>query len=215
MAMEKAHIYNADDPKGKTITVMFNPPELKISSSNNYADTKSPGDSKDKKQFVGGNNDTMTVTLFFEYSRLEGEERVKADQAGSGIRYVTDPIIALARIPKDKKIPPKLVFYWGNEFYFPCVILSIEQKYEYFDSSGNPLRAELTVKFQRHEPAMPAALGLMTTRITKKMTNVLAGMDHTSLSKTPTDWRKAEIFANGSSDPMSFQNESMVGTNIR
>jgi len=215
MAMERARIYNMEDTNSKPITVMFNPPELKISSSNNYADTKSPGDSKEKKQFVGKNNDTMTVVLLFDYSRLESAERAKADEAKNGIRYVTDPIIDLAKIPKNKKVPPMLVFNWGKEFYFPCVILSIEQKYEYFNSAGNPLRAELTVKFQRHEPAEPSAIALKVADKLSSFTKIVEGMDHTSMSETKTEWRKEEIFANGSVDPMAFQNETMVGMNIR
>ena len=213
MAMEKAEIQSAENPANQTYTVMFNPPELKITSSNSYADTKSPGDSKEKKQFVGKNNDTMTVVLFFDCTRKGSEEYQKAIESKKGIRYATDPIIELAKIPKNKKVPPMLVFAWGEEFFFPCVILSIDQKYEFFDSAGNPLRAELTIKFQRHEPAEPYAAAAKKAK-KLKMQKILEGMDHTSLSENKTEWRKEELFASGSCDPMTFQNGSMVGTII-
>jgi len=210
MALEKAQIINSEDPNSKPIVVMFNPPELKVSSSNNYADTKAPGNSKEKKQFIGKNNDELTVVLFFDATRMDKSLRESVDPYGVGIYAYVDPILQLGRIQKNKKTPPKLVFAWGSE-YFPCVILSIDQKYDYFDSAGIAQRAELTIKFQRHEPEEEAPAAKAKPSITK--TIVKAGEDLTCFCYDPKDWRIVAE-ANNIDNPLVCENGGLTGLAI-
>ena len=208
MALEKARIINLENPNSTDISVMFNPPELKIKSSNNYADTKAPGDSKEKKQFVGRNNDVMTVVLFFDATRMDEATKNKMDPYGLGARAYVNPILELGKIEKDKKKPPQLAFAWGME-YFPCVILSIEQKYEYFDSSGIAQRAELTIQFQYHDPEEEKAPAAQTKPAAKKAT-VKAGEYAASFCADPKDWRGV-CTQNNINNPFTFENGAMVG----
>ena len=215
MALEKARIENLDDPKSKPIVVMYNPPELKISSSNNYADTKAPGDSKEKKQFVSKNNDILTVTLFFDGARMEKDLGGSLDPYGlgssTGVYAYIDPILHLSRIPKNKKMPPQLVFAWGSE-YFPCVIASVEQKLDYFDANGIAQRAELTVKFQRNDPeeATPVA----KPKAADKKTTVKEGEDLTCFCYDPKEWRIVAV-ANDIDNPLACLNGEMTGQTIQ
>jgi len=210
MALEKAQIINTEDPNSKPIVVMFNPPELNISSSNNYADTKAPGDSKEKKQFISKNNDILTVSLFFDGTRMDKKLSESVDPYGLGIYAYVDPILQLGKIQKNKKIPPRLVFAWGSE-YFPCVILSIEQKYDYFDSAGCAQRAELTIKFQRHEPdeETPA----VKSKPAEKKATVKAGEDLTCFCYDPKQWRIVAE-SNNIDNPLAFENGEMTGQAI-
>ena len=210
MALEKAQIINTEDPNSKPIVVMYNPPELKITSSNSYADTKAPGESKEKKQFIGKNNDVLTVVLFFDGTRMDQKLRESVDPFGIGIYAYVDPILKLGQIEKNKKTPPKLMFAWGSEL-FPCVILSIEQKYDYFDSTGCAQRAELTIKFQRHEPEeeKPAA----KPKAAANKATVKAGDDLTCFCYDPKEWRVVAV-SNNIDNPLTCENGEMTGQSI-
>ena len=81
MPMEKAKIINTEKG-GETIEVMYNPPSLKILSSNSYADAKTPGKNQDDTQYLGNNNDILTVELFFDTTR-RGREPVEVRGAGA------------------------------------------------------------------------------------------------------------------------------------
>lgn len=164
MGLEKARIVyeveNKDDKKAKTdakdkktlkrIDVMFNPSSLKIRSATKYSDPK-PINTRGKElkalqleQFLRVENDVLTVELFFDTTR----EGINARD----VRVVVLPILALAKAPKGGKLPPKLVFAWGG-FSFPCVISSIDQTYDYFDSSGRALRATLAITLIGCDPS--------------------------------------------------------------
>lgn len=137
----------ANNDKRKTVTkridVMFNPSTMKIRSATAYSDPKAPNAKAEDlnknprlKQFLRVENDILTIELFFDTTR---EGRNARD-----VRTVVKPILNLAKTPKGGDMPPILVFAWG-EFSFPCVISSIDQTYEYFDSSGRALRATLNM----------------------------------------------------------------------
>jgi phage protein U len=140
MPIEKAKIVNTEKAGHEPIEVMFNPPSLKLNSSNSYADLKTPGGNQEQQQYIKTNPDTLTVELFFDTTRQ-----------GKDVTTVVNPIIELTKVSKATKEPPKLIFAWG-EFSFPCVITSVDHLYDYFNSSGQALRAMLTVKFRRCEP---------------------------------------------------------------
>jgi len=124
----------------KRIDVMFNPSSLKIKSITKYSDPKpiNNRDIKGLEQFLRVENEILTVELFFDTTREGMNAR--------GVRSVVQPILDLAKAPKVNELPPKLVFAWGD-FDFPCVISSIDQTYDYFDSAGRALRATLVVTF--------------------------------------------------------------------
>ena len=205
MPLEKAMIINPAKPK-EPHKVIYNPPSLKIASSNTYADLKNPGGALDKQQFVKNNCDVLTVDLFFDITRqpLDPENPTKLY---TDVRELVNPILALAKVPKDKKEPPKLKFAWG-QFSFDCVIISIDHTYDYFSSSGNALRATLNVKFRRVEPAAAAPAKAAADTAAKKV--VEAGQDVVCFCADPKDWRSV-CEANNIDNPFLVSSGEMVG----
>jgi len=203
MAMEKAMIINTDNA-GQKFEVMYNPPSLNITSSNSYADMNTPGGNQEKQQYIKGNSDVLSVELFFDTTR-----------SGKNVRDEVDPILDLGRVTKGAKEPPKLKFAWGA-YTFDCVILSIDHTYDYFNSSGQALRASLKIKFQRIEPAGASAnTSLSSSLFDVVKTEVLkVGQDLTGLCDVPTDWRKiAEL--NNIDNPLLVCAGDMVGQVIK
>jgi len=216
MPMEKAKIINTEKG-GATIDVMYNPPSLKITSSNVYADAKTPGKNQEETSYMGNNNDILSVELFFDTTR---RDKATTDALGSSadVRKLVNPILELSKVPKDKQTakgekPPKLVFAWGA-YTFDCVIVSIDHTYDYFNSSGQAQRATLAMKLQRIEPS-EAANKLDENKLVNTVTKevVKAGQDITSFSEDPTEWREvAEL--NELDNPNLLAIGAMVGTSI-
>ena len=203
MGLEKARIVyeveNKDDKKAKTdakdkktlkrIDVMFNPASLKIRSATKYSDPK-PINTKGKElkelqQFLRVENDVLTVELFFDTTREGMNAR--------DVRVVVLPILALAKAPKGGKLPPKLVFAWGG-FSFPCVISSIDQTYDYFDSSGRALRATLAITLIGCDPSpkkdeKPAAAAKGGKKETKIKDGEKLPEAATRTNGDPQEWR--------------------------
>lgn len=204
MPLDKARIVKPGKTKNETIYVMFNPPSMKITSTNKYADQKTPGGSQEKQQFIKKNNDILAIDFFFDTTR-----------EGKDVSAKVEPILELAKVPKNAKEPPRLEFAWGN-FSFPCIITSIEHTYDYFNSSGHALRATLSVKFLRCEPeesldgepaAKKAASKAAKTEVVK------AGQDITCFCSNSSEWRKVAE-QNNIDNPLLFDLGEMVGQSI-
>ena len=133
----------------KRIDVMFNPSSLKIRSATRYSDPKEinakkdPEEFKKLQQFLRVENDILTVELFFDTTRKDSKVR--------DVRTVVKPILDLAKPGKGNSLPPTMKFAWGD-FIFPCVISSIDQTYDYFDSAGHALRATLAMTLLGYDP---------------------------------------------------------------
>ena len=203
LTMEKARIINKEKPGLEAIEVMFNPPTLKISSSNSYADSKTPGtDKKEKQQYIKTNSDMLTVELFFDTTRTN-----------SDVRAVVQPILELTKVDKTTKEPPNLIFAWGS-LNFDCIIISIDHSYEYFNSDGNAMRATLSVKFKSSEPKSAVKEEPLKAAAKKVKTVVVkAGQNCTCIceGKPPEDWREiAEL--NELDNPLASQ--ELVGQTL-
>src|SRR5262249_25108999 len=46
--------------------------------------------------------------------------------------------------------PPRLLFVWGS-LVFPCMLQSVTQRFDYFNTMGMPLRARLSVNLKGHD----------------------------------------------------------------
>jgi len=230
MAIAKAKI-NIVGENNKSIEVMFNPPSLKIASFNQYTDPKSTSVDKTSispPQFIRTNPDILTVDLFFDTTREK-----------TSVSEKVNPILALAKSPGEEtkktnktvngkveieestvnKKPPKLTFAWGG-FLFPCIIESIDQTYDYFDSQGQALRAMLSIKFRRCELDEQPQQDPVTTpakkqaeKPTKKET-VKAGDNLQTFCSDEKNWRPtAEI--NNIDNPNVFYTGMMRGMLIK
>lgn len=139
MPLTKALIINTDAKPPLPIPVMFNPPEYQLQKTNQFAEVGIPGLGSSLLQFVRGSAQTLTMELFFDTT----------DQ-GIDVRLITELVLALTDIDSEKHAPPSLLFVWGS-LVFPCVLESVTQKFEHFNTRGMPLRARLTVTFKGHD----------------------------------------------------------------
>ena len=207
MPLAKAFIVNTEKTEFEPIKVMFNPPSLKIKSATRYADSKTLGVTQEKLQFIKKDNDVLTVELFFDTTHN-----------GTNVSSLVDPILELTKVAKGAESPPKLVFAWG-EFNFPCIIVAIDQNYDYFDSMGRALRATLVVTFLRCEPEEEApAKDDSSAKEEGTAATVKSGQNLSDLvnenTGDPKNWRPTAK-ENNISNPLEFNQGSMVGKTVK
>jgi len=145
MALEKATITNLHTRE--MIPVMFNPAEYSLDAGNSFAEIGIPGLSAPPLQYVRGNSQQLRMELFFDTTnpRRDGGQATTSRD----VRQETVRITSLLDQDPDLKAPPPLLFAWGK-FNFRCVLESVSQRFTLFLSSGEPVRATLTVSFKQY-----------------------------------------------------------------
>lgn len=127
------------------IKVMYNPAEFTIETKNQFQRTSMPGLQAPVTQFISGETQTVSFSLFFDtYEK-------KTD-----VRNHTKEVVDLLAIKGDLHAPPICVFRWGgpiksNKSEFVGVIDSCSQKYTMFLESGVPVRATLTLSVSEYQ----------------------------------------------------------------
>lgn len=194
------------DPSGNSkgeIPCMFNPPEISLSKSAEWATTKTAKNDVSVVDFTGGKAASLSMKLFFDTT-----------STGEDVRKHTDRLLALTLIDpespnKDKPQPPLCKFVWGKIISFTAYVPSVSLSFTMFLPDGTPVRAEASVTFQQFkddkifEPQNP------TSRSEARKTRiVLAGetLDLIAYQEygDPAKWRHiAET--NNLSDPLDLQ----------
>jgi nucleoid-associated protein YgaU len=121
------------------IPVMFNPPEYQLQVTNQFAEVGIPGLGSSLLQFVRGSARTLTMELFFDTTDL-----------GIDVRVHTGLVLGLTSLNSETHAPPPLLFVWGS-LIFPCVLESVTQTFDFFNTLGMPLRARLNVTLKEHD----------------------------------------------------------------
>ena len=137
MAFTKALII--DSVTRIPIPVMFNPPEYQLQVTNQFAEVGIPGLGSSLLQFVRGSARTLTMELFFDTTDL-----------GIDVRVHTGLVLGLTSLNSETHAPPPLLFVWGS-LIFPCVLESVTQTFDFFNTLGMPLRARLNVTLKEHD----------------------------------------------------------------
>ena len=137
MAFTKALII--DSVSRIPIPVMFNPPEYQLQVTNQFAEVGIPGLGSSLLQFVRGSARTLTMELFFDTTDL-----------GIDVRVHTGLVLGLTSLNSETHAPPPLLFVWGS-LIFPCVLESVTQTFDFFNTLGMPLRARLNVTLKEHD----------------------------------------------------------------
>jgi nucleoid-associated protein YgaU len=150
MALTKAII--EIDPRDRgpnlppSITVQFNPAEYALTKGAQIAEIAIPGIDSPILQFVRGQNEKLTLELFFDTTA-----------AGMGlapvvdVRTLTQPVYQLVKIQGSTHAPPRVRFVWGHGLSFRAVVESVTQKFTVFNPVGIPLRATLSVAFREYK----------------------------------------------------------------
>jgi nucleoid-associated protein YgaU len=128
------------------VTVMYNPKELTLDSSTQFQRSAMPGLQAPVTQFVSGQAQTMSLSLFFDtYEK-------KTD-----VREETKKLTNLLKIDPKIHAPPVCMFEWGGPLsaepgqMFKGVFDKISQKFTMFLDSGIPVRATLTVNISEFQ----------------------------------------------------------------
>jgi hypothetical protein len=145
MALEKALITNLD--KNEKVEVLFNPEEYTIHKDNNFAQVGVPGLRSPLLQFINGNLKTLEMELLVDTLEGHGPGGQSVNKAGDDVRKITKKITGLMDINPETHAPPLLMFTWGRDFSFRCVLARAGERFIMFRQDGTPLRARLQVTF--------------------------------------------------------------------
>jgi nucleoid-associated protein YgaU len=126
------------------ITVQFNPTEYTLSKGAQIAEISIPGIDSPLLQFIHGQNEKLTLDLFFD-TTPQG-----MDEGAQDVRDQTRAIYQLVKMQPQTHAPPVIRFSWGS-LSFKAIVESVQQKFTLFSPQGMPLRATLSVSFREYK----------------------------------------------------------------
>src|SRR5215208_6356027 len=107
----------------RLIPVQFNPTEYTLEKGAQIAEIAIPGIDSPILQFVRGQNEKLTLELFFDTTQSG-----MGEQAVRDVRELTDPVYQLVKIQSKTHAPPRIRFIWGKGLSFRAIVESIQQK---------------------------------------------------------------------------------------
>lgn len=128
------------------IPVQFNPGEYTLQKGAQIAEIAIPGIDSPILQFVRGQNEKLTLELFFDTTSLGMGAAPVLD-----VRTLTRPVYQLVKIQGNTHAPPRIRFVWGLGLSFRAIVENVSQKFTVFNPLGIPLRATLTVTFREYK----------------------------------------------------------------
>jgi len=177
MSLEKAKIEILDKKAidaarglDSIIEVQFNPTEYTLSKGAQIAEIGIYGIDSPILQFVRGQNERLTLDLFFDTTRPDGTEKQKnMGEGAEDVRKRTRAIYQLVKMQPGTHAPPRVRFSWG-ELSFRAIVETVQQRFSLFSPSGIPLRATLSVTFREYKTLEEqlAELKLQSTDHTKR-----------------------------------------------
>jgi nucleoid-associated protein YgaU len=128
------------------IQVQFNPTEYTLTKGAQIAEIAIPGIDSPILQFVAGQNEKLTLDLFFD-TTLDGG----TGDNGIDVTKQTRAVYQLVKIQPKTHAPPRVRFVWGLGLSFTAVVESVTQKFTLFSPQGVPLRATLSVTLREYK----------------------------------------------------------------
>lgn len=154
MALEKLKIFLEERPGAFSTTgfeVLFNPGELKLDKSANWARIATAGRDTARSSFTYGEPYHLTVDLFFD--TYEWREDV---------RGYTREIVKLVTVNGDLRRPPLCMLAWGSNDFggLQWALQSVNQRFTLFLPDGLPVRATLGCSFKEWRSSKEEALAI-------------------------------------------------------
>lgn len=144
----KIEVIHGDAPPenwpGDSIDVQFNPTEYTRTKGAQIAEIGIPGIDSPILQFIRGQNEKLTLELFFD-TTLAG-----MGEGGTDVRTLTDRVYQLVKIQPKTHAPPRVRVTWDEDLSFRAIVESVQQKFTLFNPLGVPLRATLSVTFREY-----------------------------------------------------------------
>jgi nucleoid-associated protein YgaU len=148
MPLEKLTIF----PEiGSPIKALFNPERYTVSKSVQLAEVAIPGLDAPVVQYVRGQNEKITMELFFDTTDLGMVDPV------TDVRKLTNQIYQLLKVNGSLHAPTRVKLAWGSGGQLtsygasvsPWLVLeSVSEEFSLFSPGGVPLRAKLNVSFR-------------------------------------------------------------------
>jgi hypothetical protein len=144
----------ADLTNPDRIEVLFNPEKYTLNKAVQIAEMAIPGLDSPVLQFVRGQNEKVTLELFFDTTDFGMVDNVW------DVREETVKIYSLLKIDPDTHAPPRCKLMWGDGgqlFSFGsnldprCILESVSEEFNLFSPGGVPLRAKLNVTFREYK----------------------------------------------------------------
>lgn len=136
---------------GTVIHAMFNPEKYTVSKSVQYAEIGIPGLDSPVLQFVRGQNERVTMELFFDTT--DGGMSDDVDD----VRDYTKGLYDLLKVDSETHAPPRSTIVWGDGGQLtsygsnipPWMVLeSLSEEFTLFNPSGIPLRARVSTTWR-------------------------------------------------------------------
>jgi hypothetical protein len=158
MTLQKAKIEILDreaiDPSRgltSTIDVQFNPSQYTLNKGAQIAEIGIYGIDSPILQFVRGQNEQLTLELFFDTTRAPaGQGSSSMGMDAQDVRDRTRSIYELVKMQPKTHAPPRVRFVWGS-LSFKAIVESVQQQFDLFSPAGTPLRARLSVTFREYK----------------------------------------------------------------
>ncbi len=128
------------------VRVQFNPTEYTLAKGAQIAEIVIPGIDSPILQFIAGQNEKLTLDLFFDTTLDNG-----MGDGATDVRNWTGPVYQLVKIQPKMHAPPKVRFTWGQGLSFTAIVETVQQKFTLFNPAGIPLRATLSVTFREYK----------------------------------------------------------------
>jgi hypothetical protein len=205
MSVQKAQIKTE---KGDTLDCLFNPQQLSISLGASWNGESVPGREVPELKYSGGSSGSMSLELFFDTTNTGKSVTVHTNKLMKMLKV--DKSLSGYDAEKNNGRPPWVKFHWGKFHSFKSVITSLSITYVYFSSTGDPLRAKvsLTLTQMEQDDAFPAQNPTSGTPAPGRSHQVMPGETLDRISAQyygdSTQWR-AIAQANTIRDPFSLR----------
>jgi nucleoid-associated protein YgaU len=132
---------------GTQIEALYNPEKYSVTKGVQYAEIGIPGLDEPVLQFIRGQNEKVTLDLFFDTTEQGMVDNVM------DVRTLTTDVYSLLKVDTATHAPPRFTIEWGNgQSLFGqgatsslSVLESMTEEFTLFAPTGEPLRAKLTV----------------------------------------------------------------------
>jgi hypothetical protein len=131
---------------------LFNPEDLALNQSNGWAADPMPGKGVPTLRYTGAGSGQLRLTLFFDTT-----------DTGSAVTEYTGKIVGLMDVnpqlpgsspASNNARPPWVQFHWGDFHSFKAVVSALDLTFEYFSSTGTPLRARAALVLTQYQEDM-------------------------------------------------------------
>jgi hypothetical protein len=129
------------------------------------------------------------------------------DTTGTGldVRLFTELVVSLTDLNPHTHAPPRLLFLWGS-LAFPCVLERVNEKFDYFNAVGMPLRAELSITLRGDEKLERLLAGIPLQSADRAKTHMVRAGDTLQAIAAreygdPRQWRPIAV-ASGLDNPL-------------